>query len=195
MDSNVFTPVAFAIIVVAVIVVALVCSGCARSKDTGTETPAGTISPVQGATSESDIVYFSFSERGTVAEPAFEYKIRRDESGAASFSYSLDYAQRMGSGVLTEQQVATLKRALIDADVAQWDGFHKSNPAVLDGYGFSLVVRYADGTSVNASGSNMTPNGYGDAKTAIRETLAGIIDEGLVTHRLSPCDSFDDDDD
>ena len=47
-----------------------------------------------------------------------------------------------------------------DYDIEAWNGFHGSNPFVLDGEGFSLVLRFADGTAVSASGENAFPENY-----------------------------------
>lgn len=55
-----------------------------------------------------------------------------------------------------------LQRVIADCGAESWDGFHRSNPNMLDGEGFSLEMRYADGTNVYASGDNSFPDRYGD---------------------------------
>ena len=61
---------------------------------------------------------------------------------------------------------------IIDSfDLFSWDGFHKSNPYVLDGESFSLGLRFADGITVNASGENSFPEGYYDAMNRIDAVL------------------------
>lgn len=53
-----------------------------------------------------------------------------------------------------------LKALMLDSDVPNWDGFNKVDNNVLDGSGFSLTVTFADGTKLNAHGSNDFPKGY-----------------------------------
>ena len=55
---------------------------------------------------------------------------------------------------------AGLLRCIEEYDLESWDGFHESNPYVLDGEGFSLEMRFADGTFVSASGDNSFPKDY-----------------------------------
>jgi len=64
-----------------------------------------------------------------------------------------------------------LARVLETHNVAAWDGFHESDPYVLDGEGFSLELSYSDGTTVFASGENAFPDGYHAAVAAINEIL------------------------
>ena len=59
-------------------------------------------------------------------------------------------------------------------DLESWDGFHGSNPDVLDGEDFSLELQFADGTSVYASGSNAFPENYHDAMASIDRILEKI---------------------
>ena len=59
----------------------------------------------------------------------------------------------------------------IDCDVASWNGFVGSNPNVLDGYSFSFEAELSDGTTISASGTNASPEGYPAFKTAIGRYL------------------------
>ena len=59
----------------------------------------------------------------------------------------------------------------IDCDVASWNGFHGSDPRVLDGYSFSFEAALSDGTTISASGSNSSPKGYPEFKAAIGKLL------------------------
>ena len=55
---------------------------------------------------------------------------------------------------------ADLLKCIKEYDLESWDGFHESDPYVLDGEGFTLVLRFADGTTVSASGDNAFPENY-----------------------------------
>lgn len=56
-------------------------------------------------------------------------------------------------------------------DIASWDGFSGSRKYVLDGQGFSLEIRFTDGTGVEARGDNAFPEHYFDAIGEIWEIL------------------------
>ncbi len=76
---------------------------------------------------------------------------------------------------------------IIDSfDLFSWDGFHKSNPYVLDGESFSLGLRFADGITVNASGENSFPEGYYDAMNRIDAVL-----DRYKKRQLSGCYRYD----
>lgn len=70
-------------------------------------------------------------------------------------------------------------RDLIDQyDLWKWAGFDKTNRHVLDGEGFDLQIEFADGTRIEASGSNCFPAGYDDAVEAIRHIFEAYMKEG-----------------
>ena len=62
-----------------------------------------------------------------------------------------------------------LIRFVDECGMKRWDGFHGSNPYVLDGEGFSLTMEFADGTTVYASGENSFPDGYQEAAARLDE--------------------------
>ncbi len=61
-----------------------------------------------------------------------------------------------------------LQEIIEQCGLAAWNGFHESDPDVLDGEWFMLLLNYADGTQVYASGENAFPAGYHDAAGRIR---------------------------
>ena len=64
-----------------------------------------------------------------------------------------------------------LLQILRENQVNTWDGFHETNPYVLDGEMFSLALEYMDGTLVSAFGSNAFPDHYHQVMDAISEIL------------------------
>lgn len=60
--------------------------------------------------------------------------------------------------------------------VEKWDGFNESDPNVLDGEGFSLQLRFDDGTEIRASGENSFPPGYHAAMGELRERLSAAFE-------------------
>ena len=71
-----------------------------------------------------------------------------------------------------------LKQVIAEYDLEAWDGFHESDPNVLDGQSFSLELTYADGSTVYASGENAFPEHYFDAITSI----TAILEKEKMSH-------------
>ena len=66
-----------------------------------------------------------------------------------------------------------LLRVIEECGLTAWDGFHGSDPWVLDGESFSLDFTLSDGTAVSASGENDFPPGYREASGRLREIFRG----------------------
>ena len=65
---------------------------------------------------------------------------------------------------LSKEKIKELEEILNKYEVIKWNKFHKSDPNVLDGDGFSLGVDTEDKTSISASGYMMWPKNYGNVK-------------------------------
>lgn len=70
-----------------------------------------------------------------------------------------------------------LTQVVEDQGMKRWDGFRGSNPHVLDGESFSLIMEFADGTKVHASGENSFPDGYREASSR----LDGIFEKAVMS--------------
>ena len=95
---------------------------------------------------------FRFTRGGDMAPRSWEIALRKGRwwiQGNDGEAWEMDPA-------LAEE----LLRIVAECDLEAWDGFHGSNPNVLDGESFSLELGYADGASVSASGENAFPEGY-----------------------------------
>lgn len=84
------------------------------------------------------LVYFSYSHNGMYSESCYRYTFE------------------------DPQGLVELEKIVEECNVRKWNGFSKTARGVLDGEGFSLYLKYSDGTTVSASGSNAFPKGYGD---------------------------------
>lgn len=74
----------------------------------------------------------------------------------------------------TEGDMEMLKRAQRIAgayNIAEWDGFNESEPNVLDGTMLIFYAKLADGTEINASGSNAYPKNFSEFQRAIRNLM------------------------
>lgn len=71
-----------------------------------------------------------------------------------------------------------LRQVIAEYDLESWDGFHDSDPNVLDGEFFSLEMSYADGSSIYASGDNAFPERYFD----VADSIEAIFKEDELSH-------------
>ena len=93
------------------------------------------------------------------------YRISMEEDG-----YYVSVSDRKAKRFAPEDAEA-LTEIIEKYDIASWDGFSGSRKYVLDGQGFSLEIRFTDGTRVDARGDNAFPEHYFDAIGDIWEIL------------------------
>ena len=118
---------------------------------------------------------FCFTRSGMSADQARSYQIRETARGRSvwiELYYSDHYVLP-----LTDEDMASFCALLQELELAEWDGFHKVDPGVLDGESFSLSVELEDGGAISASGSNCFPAGYGEKVSAIREFFEKLMEE------------------
>ena len=109
------------------------------------------------------LTYFRFSRGGYMVPQSWEitlhnggYTIQRNDDEPRVFDPDL---------------VAELLKVIESNNLESWNGFHESDPDVLDGEGFMLEMRFADGTSVYASGDNAFPDNYSGASDGIEAIM------------------------
>lgn len=129
----------------------------------------------------SPIEYFCYSHSGSSTYDIYSYEVLEDaETGQMQVVYEL----MCGYETYTLPAEPFFMQELTDIaekyGLRKWDGFHESDPLLMDGYAFSLHVRYADGTAVFASGSNAYPEGYGEAADAIGGMFMGYLEKNGI---------------
>lgn len=105
------------------------------------------------------VTYFRYTRSGSMVPRTYEAVLQGGEY----------FLAEDGDPVrpFSPQCAEELLRVVEEYGLASWDGFHGSDPNVLDGEGFSLEVSFSDGTHVYASGDNSFPDGYYRAAGAI----------------------------
>ena len=104
---------------------------------------------------------FSISRGGYMMPQSYEISLR---NGICTIRENGDEPRIIDPGL-----IAGLQEVIRAYGLEAWDGFHESDPYVLDGEGFRLEMEFADGASVYASGDNAFPEGYHDAMAGIDE--------------------------
>ncbi len=110
---------------------------------------------------DAHITTFSYHYDGTIGADSHTYTVRVNDEGATITIYDMTHHDY---GEMTDAIDTSFVRALEELckkhKVWRFDGFHKHNPMVCDGSGFSLYIAYNNGKSIDAWGMNRYPNGY-----------------------------------
>lgn len=94
-------------------------------------------------------------------------------------------------GDLPRTLLDDLQNVLQLNDVAAWDGFHETDPNVLDGEGFSFYAVYTDGMTISASGSNAFPENYSVVAPLLDDMMQPYIDACRAEYYARPIQSTD----
>ena len=121
----------------------------------------------------SDIAEFKFSHRGSSTEACYTYHALAADNGV-----EIALEKNAGNDIIkTEADADVLMelRAIVETyGINKWDGFDKKSRRALDGTGFTLYIRFEDGTEINAAGSTKFPKQYAEAKEAICVVFEGL---------------------
>lgn len=130
---------------------------------------------------DTPLTYISFSHSGSSIDQCFSYAAYMDD-GVMLADFCLYGAEEITGVPLDADEAQAVLALPTQADFLLWDGFHRTSRDMLDGDSFSLTMRFADGTSLSASGSNAYPEGYQAGYSAILTCFDAII----LRHHLSP---------
>ncbi|MCR4665763.1 MAG: hypothetical protein K5657_00515 [Desulfovibrio sp.] len=137
--------------------------------------PADTLIPPIPATG---LTYFAWTGSGMSPKQCQIYELywRKDPGGMV-----LRLLRRRGSQVLdcpvTDDERTEFEELFKKLELDRWNGFYGTNRRVLDGEGFILNVRTADGKKVYAEGYMRFPKGYREARQAIMDFFEKILTE------------------
>ena len=81
----------------------------------------------------------------------------------------MDVEKYVDRGVMDE-----LAEIISSSGVFSWDGFEKRDGNILDGYGFSLMAEYGDGSAIVASGYEKYPKKYDEGHAALSSYLMSL---------------------
>ena len=104
---------------------------------------------------QSGVSDFYYSYNGSIGGNSYSYRIK-DEDGKKVFIYEAMEHREFADMKLDcpPEILDRLYKLYLDMRIAEWDGFDKYNPKVLDGDGFSLRIKFNDGVKMSAGGSN-----------------------------------------
>lgn len=128
----------------------------------------------KGAPNSSELIGFRYSYNVSRSSGSYTYKIEDNQ-----FTYELtghdEYAEM--TEPVDEELLGKLKDLYIESESYKWDGYSKSATNVLDGNGFSVYFRFADGRTCSAGGSNCAPENYDRFCSGMEELLKPLADD------------------
>ena len=133
---------------------------------------------------ESGISAFEYHYNGSIGANSYSYKVE-EKDGKVMFTYEAMQHGEFGDMILEcEPEILDrLYKVYKEQRLAEWDGYDKYNPQVLDGDGFSVNIKFKDGGSMSASGSNAFPVRYADFKSDMYEILKPLEEKVLEQNR------------
>ena len=133
---------------------------------------------------ESGIQSFIYRYNNSFGASSYNWNVT-EKDGKVTFTYDSMQHEEFGEMKLEcdKEILDKLYGVYKDIRIAEWDGYDKHNPNVLDGDGFSLKIVFNDGADLSAHGSNACPARYGDFKSAIYEVLAPLQEKILAEKR------------
>lgn len=124
---------------------AMICSlfGCSRNK------------------AESELEFLEYRVSGY--NPGYDVKF---EDGKIIYE-NFDEGKK-GKYRADENTVSQLMNTFKELDIYSWNGYDEYDEEMLDGMGFTLYVKFVDGTYINASGDNKFPENFGEFDDVMR---------------------------
>lgn len=127
---------------------------------------------------DAPMEHFTFSHFGMSTGSIYTMTAERTDSGwKAHFDLFCTHEFEVP---LQQAEADELVRLMDELNLWKWNGFDRADRRVEDGEGFSLNVRFADGTKISASGDNAFPEGYADAEEAIRRIFIELLEKNGI---------------
>ena len=133
---------------------------------------------------ESGIQSFTYRYNNSFGASSYTWDVTETD-GKIAFTYESMQHEEFGEMVMecSREILDSLYAVYKDIRIAEWDGYDKHNPNVLDGDGFTLDIKFNDGAKLSAHGSNACPERYGEFESAIYEVLSPLQEKILAEKR------------
>lgn len=122
------------------------------------------------------LVSFDYSHRGCSTDDFYSYEVTESGNGYC-FRFLPFREEDEQTAALSTEDVNALMEIINRHDLWKWHGFSKTDPNIMDGTSFSLRVSFADGTVIEANGSNRFPSTYSAACAEMDTLFAKYIKE------------------
>ena len=122
------------------------------------------------------LMSFAYSHRGTSTDSFYSYEVKESGDGY-TFRFLPFREEDEQTADMSREDGAALLEIINRHDLWKWHGFSKTDPNILDGTSFSLCIVFADGTVIEANGSNRFPSSYSAACADIDTLFSKYVKE------------------
>lgn len=119
----------------------------------------------------------------------YEFSIEYEEDTPYLLARGYNGIMLQYKQALTEEEMTQFAKNLVEANVASWNGFDKSDKDILDGYSFCLEIQYDEGTKLRAHGYMKYPKNYEAVHKALMDFFLGTIEANTDFDRENPGES------
>ncbi|MBO4734308.1 MAG: hypothetical protein J5662_07515 [Clostridia bacterium] len=129
---------------------------------------------------KSGIAEFVYNYDGTIGGNNYSYGVS-DKNGAVTFTYKAIRRRDLGETEITVDNsvLDRLNQLYYKYRIAAWNGYSKYNSRIRDGKAFSLYIKFKNGKSLHAGGTNAFPARYGEFTEEMKSVLDPLRDKIL----------------
>lgn len=108
---------------------------------------------------EGDIVSFEYNY-GDYNGGYYNYKIYKQDDKNYIKAKGMNGIELNVEKEVDDTVLKDISKIVKDNRIYEWNGFDKKDSHILDGYSFSLTIKYSDGKEIKANGYMKYPNNY-----------------------------------
>ena len=128
---------------------------------------------------DAPMIGFTFSHSGMHTGLIYTLSAEKEDDGWRA-DLSLLCGEREYSLPMSEEEAWELTALVETHRLTDWYDFDEADLNALDGTAFELVLRYADGQEVHASGSNAFPEGYAALHEAVLNFFGELMEKNGI---------------
>ena len=117
-----------------------------------------------GPKKESEVEFLEYRVSGY--NPGYDIQLNEGKIIYENFDEG-----KKGKYRANEEVVSNLLEEFNKLDIYSWNGYREADDEVLDGMGFTLYVKFPDGSVINASGSNKFPKNFREFDTFMQSLM------------------------
>ena len=128
------------------------------------------------------------AEKGTNEITSFTYTFGSFNSGSYQYKiqsknnkilFSVDAFDPKKGNINTNKeinnnQIYELNKIINENNIEKWNNFNKRDDNILDGYSFSINIKYKNGKKISASGYMKYPKNYNKAHNELKKFLESL---------------------
>ena len=128
----------------------------------------------------TQIVKFEYRYIGSIGGGSYTYTVERDSENRKTIFTLYEMERRGKENLVTEMEsdfIDKLYSLYNKHKLHRWNGYYKSSHHILDGNGFSLYIKFANGHTISAHGSNSFPFGYRKFKEDLENLFSTPVEK------------------